>query len=38
VIAGATRAEQVTENAKAVDWKMTDEELKAIDKLTRQYK
>jgi aryl-alcohol dehydrogenase-like predicted oxidoreductase len=38
VIAGATGPEQVTENAKAVGWKMTDEELKAIDKLTRQYK
>jgi len=38
VIAGATRAEQVSENAKAVDWKMNDEELKAVDKLTRQYK
>jgi aryl-alcohol dehydrogenase-like predicted oxidoreductase len=38
VIAGATRPEQVTENAKAVDWKITDEELKAIEKLTRQYK
>ena len=38
VIAGATRPEQVTENAKAVEWKISDEELKAIDKLTRQYK
>jgi aryl-alcohol dehydrogenase-like predicted oxidoreductase len=38
VIAGATKAEQVTENAKAVEWKMNEEELKAVDKLTRQYK
>jgi aryl-alcohol dehydrogenase-like predicted oxidoreductase len=38
VIAGATRPEQVAENAKAVDWKMSAEELKAVDKLTRHYK
>ena len=38
VIAGATRPEQVTENANAVDWKINEEELKTIDKLTRQYK
>jgi len=38
VIAGATKADQVTENAKAVEWKLNEEELKAVDKLTRQYK
>jgi aryl-alcohol dehydrogenase-like predicted oxidoreductase len=38
VIAGATKPEQVSENVKSVNWKMTPEELKAVDRLTRQYK
>ena len=38
VIAGATRPEQVIENTKAVDWKIGAEDLKALDRLTRQYK
>jgi aryl-alcohol dehydrogenase-like predicted oxidoreductase len=38
VIAGATRPEQVTENTKAIEWKLNDEDLKAADRLTRQYK
>jgi aryl-alcohol dehydrogenase-like predicted oxidoreductase len=33
VIAGATRPEQVEENAKAGDWKLTDEEFKQIDEI-----
>jgi aryl-alcohol dehydrogenase-like predicted oxidoreductase len=33
VIAGATRPEQVEENAKAADWKLTDEEFKQIDEI-----
>ena len=33
VIAGATRPEQVEENAKAADWKLTDEEFKQVDEL-----
>jgi aryl-alcohol dehydrogenase-like predicted oxidoreductase len=38
VIAGATRPEQVAENTKAVEWKISAEDLKAVDRLTRQYK
>jgi aryl-alcohol dehydrogenase-like predicted oxidoreductase len=34
VIAGATRAEQVETNARAVDWALTPEELAAIDGIT----
>ncbi|MGH7985132.1 MAG: aldo/keto reductase [Candidatus Binataceae bacterium] len=34
VISGATSPEQVTENAKAVDWKLDDADLEEIDKLT----
>jgi aryl-alcohol dehydrogenase-like predicted oxidoreductase len=33
VIAGATRPEQVEANMKAVDWKLTSEDLQAIDRL-----
>ena len=33
VIAGATRPEQVEENAKAADWKLTDDEKKEIDEI-----
>jgi aryl-alcohol dehydrogenase-like predicted oxidoreductase len=36
VIAGATRPEQVSANAKACDWKMTAEELTEIDKLVKR--
>jgi aryl-alcohol dehydrogenase-like predicted oxidoreductase len=35
VIAGATSPEQVSENVKAGNWKLTSEELAEIDKLTR---
>jgi aryl-alcohol dehydrogenase-like predicted oxidoreductase len=33
VISGATRPEQVEENAKAADWKLTDEDKKLIDEV-----
>ena len=33
VIAGATKPEQVDENAKAVDWKLTREELAEVDRI-----
>ncbi len=33
VIAGATRPEQVVANAKSIEWKMTAEDLKAIDQV-----
>jgi len=36
VISGATRPEQVSENVKACGWKMTAEDLGAIDKITRR--
>lgn len=36
VIAGATRPEQVSANAKACDWKMSAEELTEIDKLVKR--
>jgi len=35
VISGATRPEQVTENVKACGWKLTYEELKEVDAITR---
>ncbi len=35
VIAGATKPEQVEENAKAADWRMTAEEMAEIDEITR---
>ena len=35
VISGATSPEQVTENIKAGNWKLTPEELTEVDKLTR---
>ena len=38
VIAGATRPEQVAENTKAIEWKISPDDLKSIDRLTRQYK
>jgi aryl-alcohol dehydrogenase-like predicted oxidoreductase len=34
VIAGATKAEQVAANVKALDWKLTAEELKEVDAMT----
>jgi aryl-alcohol dehydrogenase-like predicted oxidoreductase len=36
VIAGATSPEQVSENVKAVEWKLSVEELAEVDKLTRR--
>ncbi len=36
VICGATRPEQVSENVKASSWKLTNEDLGEIDKLTRR--
>jgi aryl-alcohol dehydrogenase-like predicted oxidoreductase len=36
VIAGATKPEQVADNAKAADWKLTAEDLTEIDKLLKQ--
>ncbi len=33
VIAGATRPEQVEQNAKSADWKLTEEEFKEIDEI-----
>jgi aryl-alcohol dehydrogenase-like predicted oxidoreductase len=33
VIAGATKPEQVTQNAKSADWKLTDEEFTEIDEI-----
>jgi aryl-alcohol dehydrogenase-like predicted oxidoreductase len=35
VISGATRPEQVTENVKACGWKLTHEEMKEVDSITR---
>ena len=35
VISGATRPEQVTENVKACGWKLTDDEMKEVDAITR---
>jgi aryl-alcohol dehydrogenase-like predicted oxidoreductase len=34
IIAGATRPEQLEQNARAVDWKLTPEQLTEIDRLT----
>jgi aryl-alcohol dehydrogenase-like predicted oxidoreductase len=34
VIAGATRPEQIAQNAKAIAWKLTDDDLSAIDRIT----
>ncbi len=34
VIAGATRVEQIEQNAKAIDWKLTAEEMAQIDAIT----
>jgi aryl-alcohol dehydrogenase-like predicted oxidoreductase len=36
VICGATRPEQVSENVKAVSWKISGEELAEIDRITRR--
>ncbi|MGO9604765.1 MAG: aldo/keto reductase [Candidatus Binataceae bacterium] len=36
VIAGATRPDQVTENVKACGWKLSAEELKEVDTITRR--
>jgi aryl-alcohol dehydrogenase-like predicted oxidoreductase len=34
VIAGATRPEQVEQNVKAIDWKMSAEDMAEIDRIT----
>jgi aryl-alcohol dehydrogenase-like predicted oxidoreductase len=34
VIAGATKPEQVEQNAKAIEWKLTPEEIVEIDKIS----
>jgi len=34
VIAGATKPEQVEQNAKAIAWKMTPDEIAEIDRIT----
>jgi aryl-alcohol dehydrogenase-like predicted oxidoreductase len=36
IISGATRPEQVSENVKALDWKLTTDELAEIDSITRR--
>jgi aryl-alcohol dehydrogenase-like predicted oxidoreductase len=36
VIAGATKPEQVEQNIRAADWKLTPEDLAEIDRLTRK--
>jgi len=36
IIAGATRPEQVEQNVKAVDWKLTPDEIAEVDTLTRK--
>jgi aryl-alcohol dehydrogenase-like predicted oxidoreductase len=36
VISGATSPEQVSENVKAVNWRLTPDEMKEVDKLTRR--
>jgi len=36
VIAGATRPEQVEQNVKAVEWKLTEDELAEVDRLTSE--
>ena len=36
VIAGATRPEQVRDNASSVGWKLTDDERAEVDRLTRR--
>lgn len=35
VIAGATRVEQIEQNVKAIDWKLTADDMAAIDKITK---
>jgi len=35
VIAGATRPEQVEQNAKAIGWKLSAEEMAEIDRITK---
>lgn len=35
VIAGATRVEQIEQNAKAIDWKLTPEDMAQIDQITK---
>jgi len=35
VIAGATRVEQIEQNVKAIGWKLTADEMVAIDGITK---
>lgn len=35
MIAGATRVEQIEQNVKAIDWKLTAEEMAEIDVITK---
>jgi len=35
IIAGATRPEQIEQNVKAADWKLSDDDLAVIDRLTK---
>jgi aryl-alcohol dehydrogenase-like predicted oxidoreductase len=36
VIAGATKPEQVEQNAKAADWALTSDDIAEIDRLTKK--
>ncbi len=36
VIAGATKPEQVEQNVRAAEWKLTAEELTEVDQITRR--
>jgi aryl-alcohol dehydrogenase-like predicted oxidoreductase len=36
VISGATSPEQVTENAKAIGWRLTSEEMAEVNKITKR--
>ncbi len=35
MIAGATRIEQVEQNVKAIEWRLSAEEIAEIDKITK---
>ena len=35
VIAGATRVEQIEQNVKAIEWKLSADEMAEIDKITK---
>jgi aryl-alcohol dehydrogenase-like predicted oxidoreductase len=36
VISGATKPDQVTQNAKAIEWKLSADEMETVDKITRK--